>query len=311
VTAPERSKPAGLTRQDVFAVLGSLGAIITLVTAMMFYFGWRRSDAQSKAMGIDVSLFGFSPQDYVLRSISSLFLPLLAVFGLVLGWVWVHGRVNGLVQAEQATTADRRRRTLVATRWGAVGTTAMAAAALVFAVLAGQRTRPWPVGPLSRRLADHEWIVPCLLVVGTLLASYLLWMRRQLAPPASRPEPNGSHAVLAAVLVGAIVVLGAVWMLEDYAGTVGQRDAQQIAATVSRLPRAIVISRTSLGIRADNVREESFDSGDGGQRYRTTGLRLLGRSAGKMLLLHDGWTARTGTVIVLPDSDEFVWQFSR
>jgi hypothetical protein len=262
-------------------------------------------------MGIDVSLFGFSPQDYVLRSISSLYLPLLAVFGLVLGWVWVHGHVVRMVGTEHATTADRRQRSAVATRWGAVGTAALAAAALVFAVLAGQQTRPWPVGPLSRRLADHEWIVPCVLVVATLLASYLLWIRRQLAPPALRPDPGVSHAVLAAVLVGAIVVLGAVWMLEDYAGSVGQRDAEQIAATVSRLPRVTVISKASLGIRADNVREEPFSSGDGGQRYRTTGLRLLGRSAGKMLLVHDGWTARTGTIIVLPDSNEFVWQFSK
>ena len=40
-------------------------------------------------MGIDVSLFGFSSQDYVLRSISSLYLPLLAVLGLA-WWLWLH-----------------------------------------------------------------------------------------------------------------------------------------------------------------------------------------------------------------------------
>jgi hypothetical protein len=46
-------------------------------------------------------------------------------------------------------------------------------------------------------------------------------------------------------------------------------------------------------------------------RYRTTGLRLLARSGGRMLLVHDGWNPRTGTVIVVPDSNELVWQFSR
>ena len=84
--------PRGLTRQDFFSALGALGAILTLVTAVLFYFGWRRSEAQSRVMGIDVSLFGFTSQDYVLRSITALYLPLLllAGLGLALGWLWLH-----------------------------------------------------------------------------------------------------------------------------------------------------------------------------------------------------------------------------
>ena len=74
---PPSHPPRGLTRQDVFSALGALGAILTLVTAVLFYFGWRRSDVQAREMSIDVSLFGYSSQDYVLRSISSLYLPLL------------------------------------------------------------------------------------------------------------------------------------------------------------------------------------------------------------------------------------------
>ena len=45
-------------------------------------------------------------------------------------------------------------------------------------------------------------------------------------------------------------------------------------------------------------------------RYRTTGPRLLARSGGKVLLVHDGWLLRSGTVIVLPDADELGWEFS-
>ena len=40
-------------------------------------------------------------------------------------------------------------------------------------------------------------------------------------------------------------------------------------------------------------------------------LRLLARSGDKVLLVHDGWSPRTGTVIVLSDSDELAWEFSR
>ena len=45
--------------------------------------------------------------------------------------------------------------------------------------------------------------------------------------------------------------------------------------------------------------------------YRTTGLRLLARSGGKVLLVHDGWSPRTGTVIVLSEDDQLGWEFSR
>ena len=80
--------------------LGALGAVLTLVTAVLFYFGWRRSDVQATAMGIDVSLFGFSSQDYVLRSISSLYVPLLVSLSLGLAWLWLHLRVARLVRSE-------------------------------------------------------------------------------------------------------------------------------------------------------------------------------------------------------------------
>ena len=72
----------------------------------------------------------------------------------------------------------------------------------------------------------------------------------------------------------------------------------------------VVLSPTPLGIQADGVLEERVDAG-GEVRYRTTGLRLLGRSGGKVVLLHDGWTTRRGTVIVLTDNDSLAWQFYR
>lgn len=63
----------------------------------------------------------------------------------------------------------------------------------------------------------------------------------------------------------------------------------------------------ATGVSED--RSGAADSPD--VRYRTTGLRLLARSGGNVLLVHDGWTPATGTVIVLPDSEELNWEFSR
>jgi hypothetical protein len=84
------------------------------------------------------------------------------------------------------------------------------------------------------------------------------------------------------------------------------------ALRVHRLAQAAVISPTPLGIQALGVTESRLGTTETSDvRYRTTGLRLLARSGGKVLLVHDGWTPTTGTVIVLPDSDEFAWQFQR
>src|SRR3954468_16644895 len=78
---------------SAITALTHVGPPLTIVTALLIYFGWARADAQSKAMGIDVSMFGYSTQDYVLRSISTLYLPLLFLGGLGLAWLTLHRRL--------------------------------------------------------------------------------------------------------------------------------------------------------------------------------------------------------------------------
>lgn len=84
---------------------------------------------------------------------------------------------------------------------------------------------------------------------------------------------------------------------------------------MSRLPRVTAFSSSPLGIEAPGVREQPIAGGPapgtGAARYRTTGLRFLVSSGGRMFLLHDGWKPRTGTVIVVPDNEQLRWQFSR
>jgi hypothetical protein len=108
-----------------------------------------------------------------------------------------------------------------------------------------------------------------------------------------------------------VVVLGVFWMVEEYASLVGRRDAATIAAHVDRLPRVTVMSPEPLDLRAEGVVEEPIDHPGGATRYRTSGLRLLERHGGKILLVHDGWKPGSGVVIMLEDSDVLQWQFSR
>jgi hypothetical protein len=276
----------------------------------MFYFGWRRSDVQAREMSIDVSLFGFSTQDYVLRSVSALYLPLLVIFGLGLAWVAVHARVVRALPTE----ADSPRRRALAT-WAAriaVAATTLAVCCLVFALLAGLTSPPWPVGWLATQLEFQQWVVPLVLVTSTLVAAYARWTLHRLRPPPAKQAVPLWRALLPVVLVASTVALGGFWLLEEYAAAVGRGAASTLVANVDGLAHAVVVSPTPLGIVAPGVQEERIGAPDSATvKYRTTGLRLLARSGGKVLLLHDGWTPADGTVIVLADSDDLVWQFSR
>ena len=55
--------------------IGSVVAPTTLLTALLFYFGWVSVSVQSRYFGFDASLLEFSTQDYLLQSISPTFLP--------------------------------------------------------------------------------------------------------------------------------------------------------------------------------------------------------------------------------------------
>jgi hypothetical protein len=305
-------EPRGLSRQDVFSLLGALGAVLTLVTAVMFYFGWQRSDVQAREMSVDVSLFGYSSQDYVLLSISSLYLPLLVLLGLGLGWIWVHGQVVQLLHSSRLAVETRRERAAAWSRAVSFAAAAVAVSCLVFALAAGTASSGPVVAAVADQLRSRQWLVPLVLVTSTLAAVYAGWISRQLRAAGARRSASLWQLLLPAACVAGAVILGAFWLLEEYAASVGRGYALQLANSVDRLAQAAVISPTPLGIQAPGVTESRLGTTETSDvRYRTTGLRLLARSGGKVLLVHDGWTPTTGTVIVLPDSEEFAWQFQR
>jgi hypothetical protein len=285
--------------RSALSVLTTLGPPLTIVTALMFYFGWARSDTQARYMGLDVSLFGFSTQDYVLQSINTLYLPLLVIVALTLGWLSLHQRVD------RALGRPASRPTLRTAGRAALGAGLLAAAG---AVLAATLYRDRVLAPL---------IIPLVLAAGTAAAAYGGWLAGAAGaePHPPRPASPAWQRALRALLVGSVITLALFWEVSNYAAVVGRGYALQIAASVSTLPRATAFSATPLGIQAPGVREERLSAGPNAARdmlrYRTTGLRFLVRSGGRIFLLHDGWTPQRGTVVVLPDNEQVRWQFSR
>lgn len=270
-------------------VISAIGPPVTVATALLFYFGWARAEAQAAQMGLNVSLFGYAVQDYILISINALFLPLVCILAASVVWLaldrWLRRRIE----------EDRGRALIVR---------ATGIAALLSGVLVGV-SLVLAVGEPARTAL----FTPYLMALGVLVATWCMRLRR-LGRAGALPVLSSEQRAVETTLILSIVTLLLFWGTADYAQAVGRRLALNFEQGVQYMPRAEVYSPTPLGIGSAAVTEVQVGTGDAAL-YRYDGLRLLVLSGGRFFFLHDGWTPRDGTVIVLPDDNSVRIEFRR
>ncbi len=279
------------TLAKVLAVVSSIGPPVTVATALLVYFGWARSDAQARAMGLDVSLFGYTVQDYALRSIRSLFFPLVSFLIVALAWLaadgWVHRRLR----------PGRRNPRMARLSAGAtIGGVGLAAACWLLAVAL----------PRGAFLA-----VPFLMAAGVLLAEWGVRLHRLTQRRKARFSMRWAvqHRALEATFVFTLVTVLLFWGVSDFAQVVGRGLAANVEAALPSMPRADVYSRAELSIGAPGVAEARLGAATA-PLYKYTGMHLLVVSGGRIFLLPDSWTLARGTVVVLPDNDNIRVEYS-
>jgi len=267
--APEERRPL-----DLMKLVTSIGSPIALATALLFYFGWVRSEEQARAFGADASVFAMSTQDYVLRSVNVLFFPvILMLLGALL-----------LLRVDRALRADPHGR-----RW--------------LEPLA--RTLQWswalflPLGFLlyaaAGRFGDVSlplWVALAIVapVYGTVL--------RRLAD-GDRRRFSG----VAVALLAALVTVLLFWQTERLASLGGEALAQDIKDNLgTRLTQVELFSVTDLHIDGPGVTASTLSAKEGEYAYRYSGLYLLQRSGDKYFLLTAGWAENQGRLVVLPDN---------
>ena len=259
-------------------LLAAIGPPLTIATALLVYFGWARTDAQSKTMGLDVSLFGYTVQDFVLRSIPSLFIPLVWLLIAAVLWLTLDRILTRQLDAGHRVGVGRLAWVLV------FGGVACAAAMWLAVILQAGRTLLY---------------VPYIMAGGVLLAAWGLSLRR-------RSRDDGGYTVTAVsrgterTLVLCLVTLLLFWGTSDFAQALGRGLAVSYEEQSALLPTAVVYSTERLAISAPNVSEESSGTAER-PSYRYNGLRLLVVSGGRIFLLNEGWTIRSGKVVVLRD----------
>ncbi|MEE1620361.1 hypothetical protein ACQ3I4_07340 [Zafaria sp. Z1313] len=260
--------------RKIAAVVGNVG----VVTALLVYFGWVRSEVQAAELGFDESVLGMTTREYLLRSVRPVLVLLIVAGAAGLMWVgldhWLSRRLE---------LGDRRAKR--------VAVYAVPALAVVLPASAWILRPVWP--------ATAYVAFPLLLATGLLLLLYAfrLYRARSGAPPLSHAAGNLLRAC-AAALVGVALFSAAA----NYATVEGTELARGFGERIAQLPRVVVHSADPLGIDAPGAAVEELPEG-AGYRYRYTGLRLLEHTGGRYFLVSDGWTRRYGVIVVLP-SDE-------
>ena len=84
----------------------SVVAPLSLITALLFYFGYASSRAQYEYFGIDVDTIGLSSQDYAMRSPQALLTPLLALLLLAVAVAALNELIRRRVGAAVAEGND-------------------------------------------------------------------------------------------------------------------------------------------------------------------------------------------------------------
>ncbi len=266
-------------------LLALIGSPVALGTGLMFYFGWIRAHAEAQAFGYDISVTGMSVQDFILKSIYVLYVPLLIPLLAAVALVWLHRR---LVRAANHRAALRD--------------------SLVW--FAGVLTMSWTIW-LVLGIAlllfvppIRLFVIPAAITMAVLCAIYGDQLRRCLH--VRDRLPASVRALLLAVLIFAVF-----WDTERIAVAVGTAYAAQIGSNPNQLVAVSVYSPKNLDIAVPGVLGTRLGSRDSAYLYRYDGLRLLQLSGGHYFLISQRWDTAHKRVIVIPVSNSYRIEFSR
>jgi fumarate reductase subunit D len=274
--------PSASAAGNALRLLATVGSPIAIATGLLFYFGWVRASVQARRLGYDTAILDWSVQDYILRSILVLFIPLMVLAALMLLLIRLHQRLV-LPIADSGRLATWLPRGLRGS-W-----LLWASAAVVLSVLAA---------PLS------GIIVSAAVTLALLCALYGDLLERRLT---GRTRTSSAARVLLLVLLAFAVF----WNVERLAHVVGEEYAAQITANPRQLLAVTVYTPKSLELHVPGVVETKLGSPESAYRYRYDGLRLVQRSGNRYLLMSEHWDARTSRIIVLRDTDDIRMEFTR
>jgi hypothetical protein len=283
---PRAEEPTGSSSAgglgNALRLVATIGSPIAITTGLLFYFGWVRASVQARELGYDTAILDWSVQDYILRSVLVLFIPLMALAALMLLLIWVHQHLV-VPLADAGTLASWLPRGLRGSwlLWVSLAVALSAVAASLSGI-----------------------VVSAAVTLSLLCALYGDLLERRLTGR-TRTSPA------ARVLILVLLAFAAFWNVERLAHVVGEEYAAQITSNPRQLLAVTIYSPKSLELRLPGIQETRLGNPESAYRYRYDGLRLVQRSGDRYLLMSEQWDARTSRIVVLRDTDAVRMEFTR
>jgi hypothetical protein len=269
----------------------------TLLTSLLYYFGWASAKAQFSYFAVDQPALRLSTTDYLLRSVNPMAWPLI-----ILALISVLALVGHALVMHLAAARASRPPLWLPVAIGAVGFVAFAQG------LFGGLADP-PV------LRAYGFLLPPLyLAVGIALVAYGVYLGRRLLLAATQRDLWGEvpvwvvRAMLALTVFLVLVFVFAA--VARYADAFGRTAAQTTARELEKSTSVTIYSAKRLFIQAPGVQEAQLRGADAAYKYRYSGLRLLAWSNDRYFLLPEGWSSADQVTIILPDSDTLRVEFT-
>ncbi|NND74515.1 MAG: hypothetical protein HKN44_05870 [Ilumatobacter sp.] len=272
-------------------MVGKVIAPTALLTAILYYFGWARTEAAAQRAGLNQALFGYSTSDYVLRSVGPLYRPIgTGIMVLLLWFVVLAGAELGLERVRDKYVDSWR--------------TVRIVAAVLLVVSVGAVV--WGAAGLEDVRTETSAHFSAYLV---LAGAGILWVLLVFAKldrgaigrfvDARRTAVIGMIMLLILIGVFAIVLRLA---FEDGAGSING-----FIEGLEAEPEVVVTSDSPLDIRLEGVELEIIQADEefGTQaRFRYTGMRLLIEANDRFFLVTPdfGRGGQASAVSVVPAS---------
>jgi hypothetical protein len=283
-TGPDRADDdtAGQRRQmwrsvtDIAALVGP----VSLLTGVLYYFGYVSAGAFYAYFGVNLSVLDFSTTSYLLRTADAFFRPLATLLIVLVVLLVAHQLLTyGLARADA--------------RWARVtaGVLGVIGGLLVAVGVSGLYGRPYGV-----------WS-PLALAAAAVVPEYTTWTacRYEILPTRLTTAVQASTRPRQGLGV-AVLLLAVFWAVTDIAAARGTATARLVEMTLRLRPQAVVYSEKDLHLPGPEVGVVALTGTDSAYAFRYNGLRPLLYANDRWFLLPVGWTHDNGaTVIVLED----------
>lgn len=245
-------------------------APVTLISTLLFYFGYVSARSQYEYFGIDVDTIGLSTQDYVMRSPQPLLVPLLVLTLLAVAGLLLHNAVHPTELAVRRTAA--------------------ASAVLLMLGVVGLFLYP-AIG----HLAYYALVVPVVIGLAAAALGYLSYVAARLA---TRRPP-----VVLIVLLSVVTTTCAFWATSTTAQYSGRGLAKSDAENLGQFPSVILDTKERLQLRSPGLEETALRPSTGQTfNYRYRGLRLLVVGDNRLFLVPNQWNPSNTTLVVSLDA---------